>query len=85
MLSLFFGSHDEKTLAISLDLIHSRFLHSPEIYIFYLFICLFFTFLLKYIYFDKMLWLINEIMYLAIGEFFCKKGAMVMGIIVLNS
>lgn len=35
MLSLFFGSHDEKTLGISLDLIHSRFLNSPEIYIFY--------------------------------------------------
>ena len=37
MLSLFFGSHDETTLAISLDLIYSRFLHSPEIYI-YIFI-----------------------------------------------
>lgn len=70
MLSLFFGSHDEKTLGISLDLIHSRFLHSPEIYIFY---------------FNKTLGLINEIKYLAIGRFFCKKGAMVMGIIVLNS
>ena len=43
MLSLFFGSHDEKTLAISLDLIHSRFLHSPEIYIFYLFLFYFFN------------------------------------------
>lgn len=74
MLSLFFGSHDETTLAISLDLIHSRFLHSPEIYIFYLFIfILFFIFLLKNIYFDKMLGLIIEIMYLAIGEFFARK------------
>ena len=44
MLSLFFGSHDEKTLAISLDLIHSRFLHSPEIYIFYLFLFYFLFF-----------------------------------------
>ena len=63
MLSLFFGSHDETTLAISLDLIYSRFLQSPEIYI-YIYI---------YIYFNKMLGLINEIMYLATGKFFARK------------